>query len=630
MAEKGTISIHTENIFPIIKKFLYSDHEIFLRELISNAVDATQKAKRLSSLGELKGELGDLTIEVSFDKKKKTITISDKGIGMTAEEIKKYINQIAFSGATEFVEKFKDAADANEIIGKFGLGFYSSFMVADNVEIVTLSHEEGAEATKWVCDGSTEFEITTTKKKDRGTDVILHINEDSEEFLDQQKIQGILDKYCKFLPVTINFGTKSESVEDGKDKDDKPKYKTVEVNNIINNTSPIWTKAPSELKDEDYLKFYKELYPFSEDPLFWIHLNVDYPFNLTGVLYFPKVKNDFEVQKNKIQLYSRQVFITDEVKDVVPEFLMLLHGVIDSPDIPLNVSRSYLQSDSNVKKINSYITKKVADKLGELFKKDRKAYEEKWDNIGIFVKYGMISEEKFYEKAKDFCLFKNTEGKYFTLDEYKTAIEATQTDKDKQLVYLYTSDEGKQHSYVEAAKNKGYDVLLLDGILDSHFINHMEQKLENTNLKRVDAETVDKLINKDEKIDSVLSDEDEKSVKEVFEKAINNTSMTVAVESQSPDDMPVVITMSEFMRRMKDMAQTGGGGFAMMGGMPDQYNVTVNANHAMISKLLKVDDDTKKEQLAKQAYDLAMLSQNLLSGKDLTDFIKRSVALAAE
>jgi len=630
MAEKGTISIHTENIFPIIKKFLYSDHEIFLRELVSNAVDATQKIKRLSALGEYTGELGDLRVDVSFDKKKKTITISDNGLGMTEEEIKKYINQIAFSGATEFVEKFKDAGDAKEIIGKFGLGFYSAFMVADRVDVISKSYQEGTEAAKWTCDGSTEFEISSAKKETRGTDIILHVNKDSEEFLDQFRLQGILDKYCKFLPVTIKFGDKDKQVEDGKDKDDKPKYKTVKVDNIINNTNPIWTKAPADLKDEDYLAFYKELYPFSEDPLFWIHLNVDYPFNLTGVLYFPKVKNDFEVQKNKIQLFSRQVFITDEVKDVVPEFLMLLHGVIDSPDIPLNVSRSYLQSDSNVKKINSYITKKVADKLGELFKKDRKAYEEKWDDIGIFVKYGMLSEEKFYEKAKDFGLLKNTEGKFFTLTEYKEKVEGNQTDKDKQINFLYTTDEGKQHTYIEAAKNKGYDVLLLDGVIDPHFINHMEQKLEKTSLKRVDAETADKLISKDETIPSVLSEEEEGKVKEAFEAAINNKSFTVAVESQSPDDMPVVITMSEFMRRMKDMAKTGGGQFAMMGGMPDQYSVSINGNHALISKLLKTKSKEKKAQLAKQAYDLAMLSQNLLSGKDLTDFIKRSVALAAE
>ncbi|MEQ8924705.1 MAG: molecular chaperone HtpG [Fulvivirga sp.] len=630
MAEKGTISIHTENIFPIIKKFLYSDHEIFLRELVSNAVDATQKLKRLSSLGELKEDIGDTTIEISFDKKKKTITIKDRGIGMTEEEIKKYINQIAFSGATEFVEKFKDKEDIQDIIGKFGLGFYSAFMVAKKVELISKSYQEGTTAAKWVCDGSTEFEISDADKKDRGTTVILHIADDSEEFLDEWRIKGILDKYCKFLPVPIKFGKTTESVEDGKDKDGKPKYKSVEKDRYINETEPLWTKSPSELKDEDYLKFYKELYPMAEDPLFWIHLNVDYPFNLTGILYFPKVKNDFEVQKNKIQLYSRQVFITDEVKDVVPEFLMLLHGVIDSPDIPLNVSRSYLQSDSNVKKINSHITKKVADKLAELFKNDRKSYEEKWDDIGIFVKYGMLSEEKFYEKAKDFALFKNVDNKFFTFGEYEDAVKANQTDKDKNKIYLYTTDAGKQDTYIQSAKNKSYDVLLMDGPLDSHYVNFLEQKLEQTQLKRVDAETIDKIIDKDEKIDSVLTKEQEEKVKSIFEEAINNTSMTVSVESLSPDEMPVTITMSEFMRRMKDMSKMGGGGYAMMGNMPDQFNVTVNGNHPVVDKILKAKKVEKKSQLAKQAFDLAMLSQNMLTGKDLTNFIKRSVSLAAE
>ncbi|MEM9855927.1 MAG: molecular chaperone HtpG [Bacteroidota bacterium] len=631
MAEKGTISIHTENIFPIIKKFLYSDHEIFLRELVSNAVDATQKLKRLSSLGELKEDIGSTRIEVSFDKKKKTITVKDRGIGMTADEIKKYINQIAFSGATEFVEKFKDKGDAKDIIGKFGLGFYSAFMVAKEVEIISKSYQKNSEAAKWVCDGSTEFEISTAKKKDRGTEVVLHIAEDSEEFLDEWKIKGILDKYCKFLPVEIQFGTTEESVEDGKDKEGKPKYKTVKKDRIINETEPLWTKSPSELNDEDYLKFYRELYPMTDDPLFWIHLNVDYPFNLTGILYFPKVKNDFEVQKNKIQLYSRQVFITDEVKDVVPEFLMLLHGVIDSPDIPLNVSRSYLQSDSNVKKINSHITKKVADKLGELFKKDRKSYEEKWDDIGVFVKYGMLSEDKFYEKAKEFALFKNTEKAFFTLEEYKDKVKDNQTDKDKNLIYLYTTDEGKQHTYIEAAKKKAYDVLLMDTMIDSHFVNFIEQKLETTQLKRVDASTVDKLVDKDEKIDSVLSEKETEKAKTIFEGAINNENMKVAIESLSPDEMPVTITMSEFMRRMKDMAQTGGGGYyAMMGNMPDQFDVTVNANHPVVSKILKSKKEEKKQQLAKQAFDLAMLSQNMLTGADLTNFINRSVELAAE
>lgn len=627
--EKGTISIHTENIFPIIKKFLYSDHEIFLRELVSNAVDATQKLKKLSSLGEFNGELGDLKIEVSFDKKKKTITVSDKGIGMTADEIKKYINQIAFSGATEFVEKFKDKTDAKDIIGKFGLGFYSAFMVADKVEVISKSYKEENEAARWTCDGSTEFEIGAAKKETRGTDVILHINADSEEFLDEWRLKGILEKYCKFLPVEIKFGTKEESVEDGEDKDGKKKYKSVTVDRIINNTQPIWTKSPNDLKDEDYLKFYKELYPFSEDPLFWIHLNVDYPFNLTGVLYFPKVKNDFEIQKNKIQLYSRQVFITDEVKDVVPDFLMLLHGVLDSPDIPLNVSRSYLQSDANVKKISQHITKKVADKLQDLFKKDRKDFEKKWDDINIFVKYGIISDEKFYDRAKDFSLFKNVDSQYFTFDEYKEKVKPNQTDKEKQLVYLYASDAGKQHSFIEAAKNKAYDVLLMDGILDNHFINTLEQKLEKTQIKRVDSDTADKLIDKDEKTESVLSNDEKEQVKNIFEKAINNTNMTVAVEAMATDDLPVVITMSEFMRRMKDMAKMGGGGYAFMGSMPDSYAVTVNGNHNIVQKILKAETEEQKTKLAKQAYDLALLSQNMLTGADLTNFIKRSVEFVA-
>ena len=629
VAEKGSISIHTENIFPIIKKFLYSDHEIFLRELVSNAVDATQKLKKLASMGEFNGELGDLKIEVSFDKSKKTITVSDKGLGMTAEEIKKYINQIAFSGAAEFVEKFKDKADAKDIIGKFGLGFYSAFMVADQVEVISKSYKEGTDAARWECDGSTEFELSDAEKETRGTDVILHINADSEEFLDEFRLKGVLEKYCKFLPVEIKFGTKDESVEDGVDKEDKPKYKTVTRDRIINNTSPIWTKAPLELKDEDYLAFYKVLYPFTEDPLFWIHLNVDYPFNLTGVLYFPKIKNDFEIQRNKIQLYSRQVFITDEVKDVVPDFLMLLHGMLDSPDIPLNVSRSYLQSDASVKKISSHITKKVADKLVDMFIKDRSEFEKKWDDISVFVKYGIISDEKFAEKAKEFTLLKNTDGKYFTLKEYEDKAKANQTDKDKNVVYLYSSDVNKQHSFIEIANNRAYDVLVMDGVLDSHFINHLEQKLEKTQLKRVDSDTIDKLIAKDEAVASVLSKEEEESVKGIFEKAINNKSMILAVESLSPDDLPVTITMSEWMRRMKDMARTGGGGggFNFMGAMPDSYNVAINGNHALVQKILKAETEEQKTRLAKQVYDLALLSQNMLTGADLTNFIKRSVEL---
>lgn len=631
MQEKGKISIHTENIFPIIKKFLYSDHEIFLRELVSNSVDATQKIKRLAALGEYSGDLGEARVEVSVDKKKKTITIQDSGIGMTAEEIKKYINQIAFSGATEFMEKFKDAGDAKEIIGKFGLGFYSAFMVAGKVEIDSLSYQEGAEPAKWICDGSTEFEIKAGKRKTRGTTITLHINEDSEEFLEESRIQNVLNKYARFLPVEVKFGQKDNSVEDGEDKEGKKKYKTVKVDNIINNTTPIWTKSPSELTDEDYLSFYKELYPMTEDPLFWIHLNVDFPFELTGILYFPKVKNDFEMQKNKIQLYSRQVFITDEVKDVVPEFLMLLHGIIDSPDIPLNVSRSYLQSDGNVKKINSYITKKVADKLGDLFKKERESYESKWDDIGLFVKYGMLSEEKFYEKAKDFGLVKNNEGKFFTIDEYQKQIEANQTDKDKNKIWLYASDPAKQDGFITAAIDKGYDVLIFDTPIDSHFINHMETKLENTQIKRVDADNVDKLIDKDEKRELVISEEDKTSLLGVFEKSIANPTYKVSIEPLSPTDAPVTVTMPEFMRRMKDMQATGGGGgFNMFGAMPDSYDVSVNGNHPLADKIISAKTDKTKEKVAKQAFDLALLSQGLLEGKDLTEFIKRSTDILSK
>jgi molecular chaperone HtpG len=626
MQEKGTISIHTENIFPIIKKFLYSDHEIFLRELVSNAVDATQKIKRLSSLGQYTGELGDLRVEVAFDEDKKTITVSDNGLGMTADEIKKYINQIAFSGATEFMEKFKDSKDANEIIGRFGLGFYSAFMVADKVEIQTLSYQDGAEPAYWVCDGSTEFEIGEGTLAERGTEITLHINKDNEEFLSKYRLQEILDKYCKFLPVPIKFGTKTEEEEDGVDEEGKPKFKKVEVDNIINDTNPIWTKAPADLKDEDYLNFYKELYPFSEEPLFWIHLNVDYPFNLTGVLYFPKLKKDFEVQRNKIKLFSRQVFITDEVKDIVPEFLMLLHGVIDSPDIPLNVSRSFLQADSNVKKINSYITKKVADKLAELFKNDRKAYEEKWTDIGIFVKYGMVSEDKFYDKAKEFVLLTNTAKENFTLDEYKAKVEPEQTDKDGRLVYLYTNDPSKQDAFIQSANKKGYDVLLMDSPIDNHFISHLEQKLEKTSLKRVDADVADKLINKGDTPETVLTEEQVTKVKSIFDKAINKPAYKVELESLNPDELPVTVTMDEFMRRMKDMAAMGGG-MGFYGNMPDNYKVIVNGNHKLITRILQDEDETVQSQLAKQAFDLALLSQGLLTGAELTEFVNRSVNL---
>ena len=606
--EKGTLSIHTENIFPIIKKFLYSDHEIFLRELVSNAVDATQKIKQLSSFGEFDGELGELKVKVKLDKEAKTITVSDSGIGMTADEITKYINQIAFSGATEFVEKYKDKAGSEKgIIGHFGLGFYSAYMVAEKVVINTLSYREGAEAVRWECDGSTEYEIGPSDRTERGSDVILHVAPDSEEFLDEFRLRGILEKYGKFLPVEIEFEDK-----------------------IINNPNPIWTKNPSDLQDEDYVNFYKKLHPYSEDPLFWIHLNVDYPFELTGILYFPKLKKDFEIQKNKIQLYSRQVFITDETKDVVPEFLMLLHGVIDSPDIPLNVSRSYLQSDGNVKKINTYISKKVADKLSELFKKERESYESKWEDIGLFVKYGMISDEKFYDKAKDFVLVKNTAGKYFTMKEYEAHIEANQVDKDKNKVWLYATNVAKQDTFITDAVDKGYDVIVLDTPIDSHFINHMETKLENTQIKRVDADNIDKLIDKDEKRELVINDEQKEAVKGIFDKAINNKTYTVAIEPLAPSDAPVSVTMPEFMRRMKDMQATGGGGFNMFGSMPDNYNVTVNGNHKLVDKIIKATEEGDKEGLAKQAFDLALLSQGLLEGKALTDFIKRSTAILGE
>ncbi|QNN45126.1 molecular chaperone HtpG [Pedobacter roseus] len=625
MQEKGNISIHTENIFPIIKKFLYSDNEIFLRELVSNAVDAVQKIKRLGSLGQFNGEVGTPLVQVAVDKEAKTITISDNGLGMTAEEIKKYINQVAFSGASEFVEKFKDAKDANEIIGKFGLGFYSAFMVADLVEIQTLSYQDGAEPARWVCDGSTEFEITEGTKTTRGTDIILHVNKDSEEFLEESKLQEILDKYAKFLPVPIKFGTKTESVEDGVDEEGKAKHKDVEVDNIINTTNPIWTKAPADLSDEDYLSFYRELYPFSEEPLFWIHLNVDYPFNLTGVLYFPKLKNDFEMQRNKIKLYSRQVFITDEVKDIVPEFLMLLHGVIDSPDIPLNVSRSFLQADSNVKKINNYITKKVADKLGELFVKDRKAYENKWKDIGMFVKYGMISEDKFYDKAKDFALVGNTKNELFTLPEYKEKVSPLQTDKNGTVVYLYTNDAAKQDAFIQSANKKDYDVLVLDSPIDNHFINQLEQKLEKTSIKRVDSSVADKLIEKDEQNEHVLTEDQVKEVTTIFEKAITKPGMHVEIVALHPEELPVTITMDEFMRRMKDMAAMGGG-MGFYGQMPDNYKVAINGNHKLISKILNADE-AEQSTLAKQAVDLALLAQGMLTGAELTAFVSRSVEL---
>lgn len=621
--EKGTISVNTENIFPIIKKFLYSDNEIFLRELVSNAVDATQKVKRLASLGHYSKDLGNLNIKIALDASAKTITISDSGIGMTAEEIKKYINQVAFSGATEFMEKFKEAKDANEIIGRFGLGFYSAFMVADKVEIQTLSYQEGAEPVRWVCDGSTSFEITEGDRTVRGTDIILYINPESEEFLQEPRLQSILDKYAKFLPVPIQFGTRNESLPDGEDEEGKPKYKNVEVDNIINTTVPIWTKPPSELKDEDYLDFYRELYPFSEEPLFWIHLNVDYPFTLTGVLYFPRIKNELELHKNKIRLYSRQVFITDEVKDIVPEFLLLLHGVIDSPDIPLNVSRSYLQADSNVKKITSYISRKVADKLGELFIKDRKGYEEKWNDIGMFVKYGALSDEKFYDRAKEFLLLTNTNMEHFTLTDYESKVKEQQTTKDGRLVYLYTSDPERHDSYVRAANKKGYDVLLMNSPIDSHFIHHLESKLEKTSLKRVDADVLDKLIEKEDAAKHTLTEDETNKLKSIFDRAINNPSMHVQVESLPAEAMPVTITIEEWMRRMKDMSKLGGG-MNFYGSMPDTYKVSINANHKLISRILNADE-AQQGSLAKHVFDLGLLAQGMLKGADLTAFVERSV-----
>ncbi len=603
--EKGTISIHTENIFPIIKKFLYSDHEIFLRELVSNAVDATQKLKKLAAIGEFNGELGELKVTVSLNETDKTITISDNGIGMTAEEIKKYINQIAFSGAREFVEKYKDKGEAQQIIGHFGLGFYSAFMVAKEVEIITKSFQEDTQAARWVSSGDTQFEITPATKTERGTDIILHIAEDSEEFLNQGRIRGILEKYSRFMPVDIEF--------DGK---------------VINNKSPLWTKAPAELKDEDYLAFYKELYPFSEDPLFWIHLNVDYPFNLTGILYFPKVKNDVTLHKDKIQLYSRQVFITDEVKDVVPEFLMLLHGVIDSPDIPLNVSRSYLQADASVKKINAHITRKVADKLNELFKNDRAGFEQKFDDIGLFVKYGMIADDKFYDKAKDFCLLKSVDGTFATIEEYKEKMQVNQADKDGNAVFLYTSDPGKQDTYIQSAKKRSYDVLLMNGPLDSHFIGTLERKLDKVQLKRVDSDIIDKLVDKGTAAESVLSEDETNKLKGLFETSLNDKKLNFSVESLPVDELPVTITLNEFMRRMKDMSQMGGGGgMAMFGEFPLTYNVVINANHPLTQKILSATSEDEQKRLVRHTYDLALLSQNMLTGSDLTAFIQRTVEL---
>jgi molecular chaperone HtpG len=616
MSQKGKINVNTENIFPIIKKFLYSDHEIFLRELVSNAVDATQKVKKLATSGELKGELGDTTLEVKVDKDAKTITISDKGIGMTIEEVDKYINQVAFSSAEEFIEKFKNVEGGINIIGHFGLGFYSAFMVAKQVEIITKSYKDEP-AVRWTCDGSPEYEMGEATKTERGTDIILHIADDSIEFADEYKIKGLLNKYCKFLPVAIKCGEEEYTEKDAEDKEVKKKR-----DSIINNTNPAWTLAPTELKDEDYIKFYHELYPMAEDPLFWIHLNVDFPFKLTGILYFPKLKKTFEVQKNKIQLYSNQVFVTDNVEEIVPEYLMLMQGVIDSPDIPLNVSRSYLQSDGNVKKITSHISKKVADKLGELFKNDRPSYESKWESIGIFVKYGMLSDEKFYDRAKDFCLYENIENKFFTIEEYKTKIGTLQKDKNDKLIVLYTTDKEAQDSYIQTATKKSYDVLSFDNIIDQHFVQHIESKHSDIKFNRVDADTIDKLIEKDEAHASVLSKEEEENLKKYFEENIKQEGVTIELKALAPDDMPITITKNEFMRRMSEMSKMGGGMYSFMGNMPESMNLVVNTNHVLSSRILKEEN---KSALINQLFDLALLQQGMLKGTKLTAFIERSV-----
>jgi molecular chaperone HtpG len=679
--QKGKIGVTTENIFPIIKKFLYSDHEIFLRELISNAVDATQKLKAMSSAGDFKGDMRDLTIRVAVDKKKKTIKVSDCGIGMTSEELDKYLNQIAFSSANDFLDKYKD--QTNNLIGHFGLGFYSSFMVSDKVEVISKSWQDGTKAVKWICDGSPEFTIEEVERESRGTDVILHIDKDSKEFLEDTRIEQLLKKYCKFLPIEIAFG-KEQEWKDGK-------YVDTGKDKIINNTKPAWTLKPADLKDEDYQKFYRELYPAGDEPLFNIHLNVDYPFKLTGILYFPKIKNNIEIQKNKIQLYCNQVFVTDSVEGIVPEFLTLLHGVLDSPDIPLNVSRSYLQSDSNVKKISGHITKKVADRLNEIFKNNREEFEKKWDNLKLFIEFGMITEEKFYEKASKFALLKNTDDKYFTFDEYEKLIKEKQTDKNKILIYLYSTNKTDQFTYIDKAKTKGYDVLLLDGQLDVHMINHLETKFKESRFVRVDSDVIEKLIIKDESRESKLTDEQKQDLRSVFNVKVKTKEIyNVVFEALDENEAPVIITQSEFMRRMKDMSQLGGG-MNFYGELPDSYNLVVNPNHQLVIKIsedlqtaegTKLADNNKERtrlkeeidfmekehkkrkeeeitqvekddleklrkelsdienarkdilenygagnKMVKQLIDLALLANNMLRGEDLSTFVKRSVEL---
>ncbi len=681
--QKGTIGITTENIFPVIKKFLYSDHEIFLREIVSNAVDATQKLKTYASKGDFKGELGDLTIRLSLDKEAGTLTISDRGIGMTAEEIDKYINQIAFSGANDFLEKYKE--DANAIIGHFGLGFYSSFMVSKKVEIISKSYLDGAQAVRWSCDGSPEFELENCEKESRGTDIVLHIDDECKEFLEKEKISGLLSKYCRFLPVAVAFGKKTEWKEG--------KQVETDEDNVVNDTNPLWTKTPSTLKEEDYKKFYRDLYPMSDEPLFWIHLNVDYPFNLTGVLYFPKIKNNIEIHRNKIQLYCNQVYVTDQVENIVPDFLTLLHGVIDSPDIPLNVSRSYLQSDANVKKISTYITKKVCDRLQSIFKSDRKEFEEKWDDLKLFIHYGMLSQEDFFDKAKGFALLKDVEGKHFTYEEYKELIKVTQTDKNDNLIYLYANDKEGQYSYIETATNKGYSVLLMDGQLDSHLVGMLEQKFEKSRFSRVDGDTIDRLIQKENAQQNNLSESESQNLAAVFNTQlpqIEKAEFHVETTAMGENALPILITQSEYMRRMKEMSQLQGG-MSFYGEMPDMYNMVLNADHHLIKKvvediagnteaalqpieaelrglrarrsaieqtqnnrkpedisqeerdeLTKVNDDitaqeekkkavladyAKTNQIIPQLIDLALLQNGLLRGEALNKFLKRSVDL---
>lgn len=621
----GKINVSVENIFPLIKKFLYSDHEIFLRELISNATDATLKLKHLTNIGEAKVDYGNPKIEVKIDKENKTIHIIDQGIGMTAEEVEKYINQVAFSGAEEFLEKYKDSAKDAGIIGHFGLGFYSAFMVAEKVEILTKSYKDEP-AVRWICDGSPEFSLEeTADKTERGTEIILHIAEDSTEFLEETKIRELLLKYNKFMPVPIKFGTKTVTLPLPENAAEDAKPETQEVDNIINNPEPAWTKSPSELKDEDYLNFYRELYPMQfEDPLFHIHLNVDYPFNLTGVLFFPKLANNLNIEKDKIQLYKNQVFVTDEVKGIVPDFLMLLRGVIDSPDIPLNVSRSYLQADGAVKKISSYITKKVADKMASLINENREDFEKKWNDIKIVIEYGMISEEKFYEKSDRFALYPNVDGKYFLWNELQDKIKANHTDKNGNLVILYATNEHDQHSYIQAAQDKGYEVLLLDSPIVPHLIQKLESSKEKIQFARVDADHINNLIKKDEPIISKLNDTEKEALKKSIEEGISDTKFTVQLEDLESTDAPFVITQPEFMRRMKDMQATGGGGMFAMGGFPEMYNLVVNTNSDLAGKILKTENDEDKTTQIKHAMDLAKLSQNLLKGKELTDFIQRS------